>query len=74
MESMLSFLGDDCHAKLAVAKFCLERGQYDAAVDLLHNILEKETADDGNDNVCDDVEATMMLVKALRGDGRIQSE
>ncbi len=68
-ESVLSSLGDGRRAKLAVAEFCIEKGQYDAAVDLLHNILEKETVDDGDDNVCDEMEATTMLAKALRGDG-----
>jgi hypothetical protein len=72
-ESMLPSLGDDLRAKLAVAEFCVERGKYDAAVDLLHNILKKETVDDGDDNVCDEMEAMTMIVKALRGDGRVRS-
>ncbi len=74
MESMLPSLGDDLCAKLAVAKFCVERGKYNSAVDLLHNILKKETVDDGDDNFCDEMEVTTMLGKALRGDGRVQSE
>jgi hypothetical protein len=56
-ESALSLLGDDRRAKLAVAEFRIERGQYHAAVDLLRDIVEEEKGDDG--------EATAILVKAL---------
>jgi hypothetical protein len=57
VESALSLLGDDRRAKLVVAEFRIERGQYHAAVDLLRDIVEEEKGNVG--------EATAMLVKAL---------
>jgi len=55
---ILSSLGDGRRAKLTMAEFYIERGQYDAAVDLLRDIVDE----DKDDN---DMEATAMLVKAL---------
>lgn len=54
----LSSLGDGRRAKLTMAEFYIERGQYKVAVNLLHGIVEE----DKDDN---DTEATAMLVKAL---------
>lgn len=58
VEGVLSALGDDRRAKLAMAEFCTERGQYQVAVDLLLDIVDGE-----NDG--DSMETTAMLVKAL---------
>jgi hypothetical protein len=64
-ERVLSSLGDDRRAKLAVAELRIERGHYHAAVDLLRDIVEEGKGNNGDDHVDDNMEATAMLVKAL---------
>jgi hypothetical protein len=58
-ETALSSLGGDRHANLAMAELRVERGQYQAAVDLLRDIVEEE--EDNHDKM----EAMAILVTAL---------
>mmetsp|Transcript_3725 Transcript_3725/g.8288 ORF Transcript_3725/g.8288 Transcript_3725/m.8288 type:complete len:792 (+) Transcript_3725:619-2994(+) len=59
VDKLLSSLGDGTPAKLAMAEFRMERGQYDDAVELLQGIVEG-----GGDDALS-MEATALLVKAL---------
>ena len=64
-EGALSSLGGDRRANLAVAELRVERGQYQAAVDLLHDIVEEDEGNSGNNDACDKMEAMAILVTAL---------
>jgi len=55
-EELLSSLGDTIPAKLAMAEYKMDQGQYDEAVELLQGIV-----DEGSGGI----EATALLVKAL---------
>jgi len=55
-EQLLSSLGDTIPAKLAMAEYKMDQGQYDEAVELLQGIV-----DEGSGGI----EATALLVKAL---------